>query len=221
VIAPIRIAEEILRGRPWASLAGVRPGVALGRLVLVLVCFGSGYGAVMGSFGGFRPGQVAGSATKVPLLLGATTALAVPSFYVLHALLGLRADFGRALRSLVSAQATLTIVLASLAPLTVVWYASTTNYRSAILFNAVIFGAASLGAQIQLRRSYRALIARDRRHRLLLRAWLVIFAFVGIQMGWLLRPFIGDPAKPVEFFRSGRQGNAYEFLAGLVLDAIG
>ena len=28
----------------------------------------------------------------------------------------------------------------------------------------------------------------------MLRTWLVIYVFVGIQMGWVLRPFIGDPA---------------------------
>ena len=39
--------------------------------------------------------------------------------------------------------------------------------------------------------------------------WLGVYAFVGIQMGWVLRPFIGQPGVPVTFFREGVWGNAY------------
>ena len=79
----------------------------------------------------------------------------------------------------------------------------------AIVFNAVMFAVASAAAQAVLRRLYRPLIARDPRHRRLLRAWVIVYAFVGIQMGWVLRPFIGDPSKPTQFFRDGAWGNAY------------
>ena len=222
--ALFRDADDVLRGRPWTGLAtGVRPGRSLGRLLRVLVAFGAIYGAVMGGYGGLRGDrwlQVLSSAAKVPVLLAATTALGLPSFFVLHALLGLAGDFGRALRALVSAQAGLTVALASLAPLTVFWYASTPDYRSAILFNAAMFAAASLGAQLILRRAYRPLIARDPKHRLLLRAWLLVYAFVGIQMGWLLRPFIGNPNGPVQLFRDETWGNAYEFIGRLILEKI-
>ena len=30
----------------------------------------------------------------------------------------------------------------------------------------------------------------------MLRAWLGVYAFVGIQMGWVLRPFVGQPDRP-------------------------
>ena len=43
----------------------------------------------------------------------------------------------------------------------------------------------------------------------LLFIWLILFAFVGIQMGWVLRPFVGTPNKPVQFFRQGAWSNAY------------
>jgi hypothetical protein len=63
--------------------------------------------------------------------------------------------------------------------------------------------------------------ARSPRHRLLLRAWFFLYAFVGIQMGWVLRPFIGDPHLPVAFFRSEAWGNAYVIVGKLVVNAIG
>ena len=77
------------------------------------------YGAVMGAFGGFagqRLLQVLFSAMKVPLLILASFALTLPSFFVLNTLLGLRHDFALALRALLAGQAALAIVLAALSP---------------------------------------------------------------------------------------------------------
>jgi hypothetical protein len=169
----------------------------------------------MGAYGG-RPWQVAYSATKVPLLLGATLLLSLPSYFVMNTLLGVRADFAEALRAIVASQATVTIVLVALAPLTALWYASSADYQAAILFNALMFAVASLAAQVVLTRAYRPLIARSERHRWLLRTWLVLYAFVGIQMGWTLRPFIGAPDAPVRFFRSGDWENAYVLVAKMI-----
>lgn len=39
--------------------------------------------------------------------------------------------------------------------------------------------------------------------------WVVVFAIVGAQMGWVLRPFIGNPAQPFEWFRA-RESNFFE-----------
>ena len=38
---------------------------------------------------------------------------------------------------------------------------------------------------------------------------LVVFGLVGAQMGWVLRPFIGNPNIPFTWFR-GRQSNFFE-----------
>jgi len=121
-------------------------------------------------------------------------------------------------RALVAAQAGLTVVLAALAPYTALWYVSFAGYRPAILFNGVMFGLASFAGQWHLRRAYRPLIARDARHRVLLRAWLVLYIFVGIQMGWVLRPFIGEPTTPPQFFRPEAWGNAYVVVAQMLWD---
>lgn len=39
--------------------------------------------------------------------------------------------------------------------------------------------------------------------------WTVVFAIVGAQMGWILRPFIGSPGAPFELFRE-RQSSFFE-----------
>lgn len=197
--------------------SGRRGGVWFG--LLVIVVGGAAYGGVMGAFGGFdgdRLLQIAFSAAKVPLLIAVTAVLALPSFFVMNTLLGLRDDFPEAARAVATTQVAVSVVLASLAPYTAVWYLSTTDYHEATAFNALMFGVASLSAQWVLRRRYAPLIARNRRHRIMLWGWLGVYGFVGIQMGWVLRPFIGQPGVPVTFFRDGVLGNAYLVL----LDAV-
>jgi hypothetical protein len=41
------------------------------------------------------------------------------------------------------------------------------------------------------------------------RCWVLLFGLVGAQMGWVLRPFIGDPNTPFAWFRP-RQSNFFE-----------
>ncbi len=220
---PARLAASI-GDRVNDALRGRTSEVAVSTLLTALVAFGLLYGAAMGAFTGVweaQPLQLLYSAMKVPLLLGISFAVALPSFFVLNTLLGVREDFGEALRAVAGAQATLTIVLASLAPLTLWFYASTTNYDQAVLWNGLMFLIAAAAAQVALRRSYRPLIARNRRHRPLMWAWGVCFAFVGIQAAWVLRPFIGKPDEPVQFFRDSMWGNAYVEILEKILRAAG
>ena len=215
-------ADAILRARP-VPLRAAPSARGLGDLILLVLIFGLFYGAVMGSFGGIfgeRALQVLYSALKVPILLLVTFLISLPSFFVINTLFGLRQDFTQATGALISAQAGLTIILASMAPMTALWYASTANYHTAVVFNGVMFAVASLGAQTILRRLYRPLIARNARHRALLRMWVVIYTFVAVQMAWVLRPFVGDPDSPTRFFRPEAWGNAWEVIARLVWDVI-
>lgn len=45
--------------------------------------------------------------------------------------------------------------------------------------------------------------------RLVFELWMVVFGLVGAQMSWVLRPFIGAPNLPFEWFRP-REGNFFE-----------
>lgn len=211
-------ADRVLR----ADVA-LHPEDRPARVVLLLAAyvgvFGAFYGSVMGSFSGVlgeRLWQVLFSAVKVPLLLLATFAISLPSFFVLNTLFGLRDDFAEAVRALVATQAGLAVVLASMAPFTLFWYASSADYSGAVCCNGVLFALAALSAQGLLRAYYRPLIARRSRHRWLLRAWVLVYCFVAIQMAWILRPFVGNPEIPPQFFRDDAWGNAYVVVARLV-----
>ena len=93
------------------------------------------------------------------------------------------------------------IALASLAPITLVGYASTSNYAMAKVANGCMFAIAGLGGQIMIARHYRPLVAKNPKHRFGLAAWLILYMFVAIQMAWILRPFIGVPHMQTQFFR--------------------
>ena len=219
----LQVIDEFLRGQGAFAIEAPHRRRIRWLVLLVLTC-GLFYGAVMGTYSGLVPDrlhQLLYSGIKVPLLLLVTFLLCLPFFFVVNTVAGLGDDFGLVLRALVAAQACVTVVLAALAPITVVWYVSCKDYGLAILFNAVMFGIASIMAQVVVRRYYQPLIARSARHRQLLYVWFVLYAFVGIQMGWVLRPFIGDPDLPVRFFRSDAWGNAYVVLARLIMRGLG
>ncbi len=217
----LQAIDDFLRGRGAFTPEAPLTGRLRWLVILVIVC-GFLYGAVMGTYSGLAAGrfhQLLYSGLKVPLLLLVTFLLCLPNFFVINTIAGLREDFGHALRALIGTQSCITVVLAGLSPLTVVWYLSSGDYRLALLFNALMFGIASAAAQVVVRRYYGPLIRRSRRHRQLLRVWFVLYTFVGIQMAWVLRPFIGDPDQPVAFFRAEAWGNAYVVLAQLLAHA--
>jgi hypothetical protein len=142
-----------------------------------------------------------------------TTSLCLPSFFVVNTILGLRDDFGRAVRALLAAQAVLGITLAALAPWTVFLSVSVGDPFALTLLDAVVFGAATWGGHQVLRRHYRPLLARDARHGLALRGWLVLYAFAGVQLAWTLRPFRGTEGFAVQFLRpEAFEQNAYVVL---------
>jgi hypothetical protein len=215
-------ADDILRRRSWTTQSG-QAGPALFWLTAALLTFGMSYGAVMGVFGGVvgpRVWQVVYAAAKVPLLLLAAFLLGLPSFFVFNTLFGLRRDFLQAVRAIMATQAGLAVVLASLAPFTALWYASSSDYAAALRFNGLMFAVASFAAQWLLREYYQPLIHRNRKHRWMLWTWLGIYVFVAIQLAWILRPFVGAPGSPVQFFREESWGNAYVVVAQLVYDLL-
>jgi hypothetical protein len=207
--------DPILRGAV-TGIPAERRGRERGEQALLMLLSVMIYGGAMGSqglFAGIARGDLwlssLYSALKVPLLLGATFLLSLPVLFVSYTLAGLRDDFARVVASLVRMQGGLAIILGGLAPFTLLWYASVPNYQMGVLFNALMFALATLAAPMLIRRYLRGLFAADLRHRHLLWFWTLIYIFIGIQMGWVLRPFIGNPAGEVVFLRGENLDNAY------------
>lgn len=47
----------------------------------------------------------------------------------------------------------------------------------------------------------------------ILQIWILVFGFVGTQMAWSLRPFVGNPATPFQVIRADQEGNFYGAVA--------
>lgn len=222
--------DRILRSHSTGTV-DAKP-LSIRKVAAAVLVLGPVYGIAMGSYA-FVVGdrdmirqipQMVYSGSKVPLLIAVTVLVSLPSFFVINTLMGLRNDFREALRAIVAAQAGMVIILCSLFPLTLFFYVSIStlgvSYQLAILFNAAMFGLASVSAQIQLRSYYRRLIERDIRHQWMVRMWIFVYAFVGIQAGYVLRPFIGNPVQPTSFLRRESFQNAYVKLFAIVSEVV-
>jgi len=209
--------DALLRGEgDFAAGATTTPWARLGVTVLL---GGSVYGLAMGSFAGWEGALYA--ALKVPLLVTGSLIVCLPNFYVVNAVLGLADDFVPAARALAATQATLALVLASLAPIILFFGLVTDDYQAIKLLNGALFACASLGAQRGLSRHYRPLLAKNPRHRVALMIWPALYVFVAIQLAYALRPFVGNPRFPTEFLREDWVGNVYLDLYWAVRGVLG
>jgi len=112
-------------------------------------------------------------------------------------------------------------VLAALAPITIVAYTAIPSHGPAILYNAGVFGCAALLGHRATRQRFQPLIAAEPRYRVLLRLWCALYCFVGVQMGWTLRPFVGSPGTAGAFFREDSFTNAYIAVLRIAASALG
>lgn len=179
-------------------------------ILAVCVCSGS-YGAVMASYDGLAGDRwlmTLYGALKVPLLFVVTLALAIPAFYTVNMLAGVGADFAKVRRALVDYQLSVSIQLLSFLPVTVMMNLTVESYAVLQLWSAVVFAVAAWQARQSLTRCYTALERKRPVHRWLRRLWFLFYTFVGVQMGWTLRPFLGKSGLPAQFFRDDI-GNAY------------
>lgn len=76
-------------------------------------------------------------------------------------------------------------------------------------------------AHLAAARDTQALVARrEGAANLILAIWVFIYALVGAQMGWILRPFIGSPNLPFEWFRA-REGSFFNGAIGALRQLFG
>ncbi len=183
------------------------------RVQIALVVLGGAFtGALMGSYALWNGGGVLFAlwgALKVPLLLGLSGALCFPVLRVLSFLLGIGEQFQTATRALIGVSATFACVLAAMSPLTLLVYASGASYRGALEWSIGVWIFAALVAGMRARTALAPQLKREKRLRVL-GAWgFTLWAFVAVQAGWSLRPFIGRPDAPPQFLRHDALSNVY------------
>ncbi len=172
------------------------PTAALAVAPMALYGVGMGTFAVAHGLDSWKV-QILASAVKVPTLALVSFALTCPVFFAANAVGGLRLPAISALRLWAATFAVFAAVLGCLAPATGL-VSLVCNYSFATLINLAFFTAAGLTAVGFVLRSVGVLkgSARGpagRRNRALLAfaGWAVVFALVGAQVGWRMRPLIG------------------------------
>jgi hypothetical protein len=83
-------------------------------------------------------------------------------------------------------------------------------YSAIQLTHVAVIAFAGIAANLRLALLLRHLSGQRAASRVLI-AWLAGNLFLGSQLTWILRPFIGSPGLPVEFLRqTAFKGNFYE-----------
>ena len=189
---------------------GVGRQIGLFLSIICLLC--GSYGLVMGIPSGVL--QMISSALKVPLLFLLTLFVCFPVLYVVNVLMGARLSFIQSFALILSALGLNSILLASCAPIVLFFTITGANYHFLKLLHVLIFAFGGIWGMMALWRGLQVMCERSNLYPKqairILQVWILIFAFVGTQMAWTLRPFLGDPGMAYEIFRSERTGNFYQ-----------
>ena len=168
------------------------------------------YGVVMGSYNGFR--QAISSGIKVPILLTLALLVCFPAFFVIQHVLGSRLGFWQMFKIILCGFVMVALVMVSFAPVVIFFLITGDNYSFLKLLHVAIFGLSGFfGVKTildALRFSCEKKNVYPKIGVVVFRFWILILAFVGMQLAWNLRPFIGSRELPFELFRK-REGNFY------------
>jgi len=210
----LRDVDGLLRGR-FTQLDALRAGrieIPVGTLVYAGLMLGGCYGLFMGVYGAMRSdnpsvGQLVASTVKVPALFLLTLGVTFPSLYVFSALVRSRLTAEATLRLLLAAIGINLALLASFGPVTGFFTLSTQSYPFMVFLNVVFFTVSGIAGLVFLGRALNVVFEPEEpTHsvglaRIVFRVWIFVYAVVGAQMAWILRPFIGTPGKPFTLFR--------------------
>jgi hypothetical protein len=215
----------LLRDRA-AFLEEIRSGVKLdSKSIALLICsslFFAVYGAIIGSFHSWA--QALSSAVKLPALYLITLIICFPTLYFFNILFGSRKTFGQHFVMLMTAVSVISVLLFSFAPITLFFLISTYNYQFFMLLNVAFFAITGFIGIKFLYQGMRLMAEQDSEGKetrmSILRFWLILYAFVGTQLAWTLRPFFGMPGSPFVLFRE-LEGNFYLSLMQAIGEIMG
>jgi len=189
-------------------------------LHVFIIVIGAGlYGAAMGWWR--DPQQAFYVAVKFPLIILLTTAGNALLNAMLAPLLGLNLPFRQSSSAILMSFTIAAAILGAFSPLVafLVWNApdmaaknlSGSTYSFILLAHVLVIALAGLTGNARLFQLLAQLGGSRTVARRVLLAWLAGNLFLGSQLSWILRPFIGSPMLPVEFVRKAAfHGNFFE-----------
>jgi len=179
-------------------------------LLITMATLSAFYGATIGLYqGGW---QIVSAALKIPFLFVVTLLVTLPLFYIVQLLLGSRLGLRQVSALVLSALTLTSIILAAAAPISLFFLLTGGNYYFLHLLHIAAFGFAGLFGMFALHTGLTVLCeSKGVYPRLgigILRLWVLIFGFVGIQLAWHLRPYVGIRGESFAV-RKQYEGNFY------------
>jgi hypothetical protein len=195
-------------------LEEIRQGVRLNtKIISLLVCsslFIAMYGGIMGAYHSWM--QALSSAVKLPALYLITLLICLPTLFFSNIIFGSKRTFGQYFALVMTAVAVTSVLLFSFAPIALFFLMTTNNYQFLIVLNVIIFSLTGFIGISSLYNATSVVLEQEDENsqprQKIIKSWLFLYAFVGSQLGWTLRPFFGTPDSVFQLFRE-REGNFY------------
>jgi hypothetical protein len=195
------LIDQLLRDRD-AMLGKIAAGRDLAAITRVMVTTIAIAMAIVGAaIGSYRGGiQIGYAAIKLPLVLLGTAALSAPTLTALGAALGRAPRLAADLSLVITSLAFGALLLLACTPLILLGRAMDLTYHSMVLGLVGMFSIAGLAA---LRMIVHALsVERGPGRPCAIVGLCIVFALVGGQLSWALRPYLVRPRAPeVPFVR--------------------
>jgi hypothetical protein len=198
---------------------GYQVGPRIRWYLMAIVLLSGFYGLTMGGMGLTEDAQrgllqMVTSAVKVPILYVCSVVICFPVLYIVLVLMGARLTFAQTLSLILLALTLNAVLLASCAPILIFFMVTGSDYHFIKLLHVSAFAFSGGWAMMALWQGLRAMCEKSdlypRQAIKILQVWVLIFGFVGTQMAWSLRPFVGSPELGYELLREGQQGNFYQ-----------
>jgi hypothetical protein len=220
------ILISLLRDRQ-GFLEEISQGVRLQSKISALfvsssICFAI-YGAIIGASHSWA--QALSGAIKLPAFYLLTLIICFPTLFFFNVLFGSRSSFQQHFVVLLTSVSVISVLLFSLAPVTLFFMITAPNsYQFFKLLNVLIFGVTGIFGIKFLYEGMQLLSQQDevgkKTRTSILRSWLFLYGFVGVQLGWFLRPFFGSPGSKFELFRAVG-GNFYLDIVAAMSEILG
>jgi hypothetical protein len=180
-------------------------------LLLCLLSFA--YGMVMGCYHSLL--QALAASAKVCVLFSLVLVICFPAFFIIQYMLGSRLKLLPMISIVLSGFVLTTAIMVSFAPIIVIFLLTGSNYYFLQLLHIAVFVLAGVFGMKTVVDALRFSCEKKNVYPhtgvVIFRFWVVILAFVGIQLAWNLRPFLGDRGRAFELFRE-YEGNFYTAL---------
>jgi hypothetical protein len=209
----LAVIETILRNRRH-FFGEIRDGAGLNvkirAMLISSIIFFALHGAVMGSTHSLW--QTLSSAVKLPVLFLSTLVVCSPTLYFFNLIFGSNQSLTQNFTLILTAITVTGVLLLSFTPIVLFFLLTTNSYQFFKLLNVGVFTVAGFVGVRFLTQGMQVVSTGGKEgtgaRRAVVRLWIIVYAFVGSQMAWTLRPFIGAPSMDFELFRQ-LGGNFY------------